>query len=115
MAFYEAVFIARSDISSGDVQKLTDKFTALIKELGGKVIKSEYWGNRQLAYVVRKNKKGHYVLLGLDAPTSAIKELERQFRLSEDVIRYLTVRVEAISKEPSPLLRSDEGEQEEAA
>jgi small subunit ribosomal protein S6 len=108
MALYEATFIARRDISTQDVTKLTDQFSAIITSNGGKVVKSEYWGLRNMAYKVKKNKKGHYVMLGLDAPSAAVKELERNLHLNEDVIRNLTIRVEEIEAGPSAPLKENE-------
>jgi small subunit ribosomal protein S6 len=104
MALYEHVLIARQDISPQQVDALVEDITRTVQELGGKVEKSEYWGLRNLAYRVRKNRKGHYCLLGLDAAPEAMHELERRQRLNEDVIRYLTIRVDEIDAEPSPVL-----------
>ena len=108
MALYEATFIARRDISAQDVTKLTDQFSSIVTSNGGKVVKSEYWGLRNMAYKVKKNKKGHYVMLGLDAPAAAVKELERNLHLNEDVIRNLTIRVEEIEAGPSAPLKENE-------
>lgn len=105
MAFYETTFIARRDISTQDVTKLTEQFSTIVTSNGGKVKKSEYWGLRNLAYRVKKNKKGHYVMLGLDAPAAAVKELERNLGLNEDVIRAITIRVEEIEEGPSAPMR----------
>jgi small subunit ribosomal protein S6 len=105
MALYESTFIARRDISAQDVTKLTEQFSTIVTSNGGKVVKSEYWGLRNMAYKVKKNKKGHYVMLGLDAPSAAVKEMERNMRLNEDVIRNLTIRVEEIEKEQSAPLK----------
>lgn len=114
MAFYETTFIARRDISTQDVTKLTEQFTGIIAAGGGKVTKTEYWGLRNLAYKVKKNKKGHYVMLGHDAPAAALKELERNMGLNEDVIRTLTVRVEALEEGPSaPMKEATRSEQPE--
>jgi small subunit ribosomal protein S6 len=107
MPLYESTFIARQDITQSDVDKLADDFSALIKENGGEVKKREYWGLRSLAYKINKNRKGHYVMLGLDASAAAVNEMERKLRLNEDVIRNLTIRVDEISKEPSLLLQND--------
>jgi small subunit ribosomal protein S6 len=104
MALYEHVLIARQDISPQQVDALVEDITRNLQELGGKVEKSEYWGLRNLAYRVRKNRKGHYCLLCLDAPPEAVHELERRARINEDVIRYLTIRIEEIDPEPSPVL-----------
>src|SRR5271167_1384906 len=101
MPLYENVFIARQDISGAQVDALADSFTQLIAEQGGEVKKREYWGLRNLAFRMKKNRKGHYVLFNLDAPAPAIAELERTMRINEDVLRYLTLRVEALEEGPS--------------
>jgi len=106
MPFYEHVFIARQDISSAQVDSLTSTFSALVKEHGGKIEKTEYWGVRTLAYRIKKNRKGHYVLFNLDAPTNAVQELERNERLNEDILRYMTIRVEELEEGPSVLMRN---------
>jgi small subunit ribosomal protein S6 len=114
MPFYENVFIARQDISSTQVEALADQFAALVGEHGGQVAKREYWGLRNLAFRIKKNRKGHYVLFNLDAPAAAVSELERNMRINEDVLRYLTVRVEELEAGPSAVMqnrgRSDERE-----
>lgn len=104
MPLYESTFVARQDVSVQDVNKLTDQMSAVISSHGGKLVKSEYWGLRNLAYKIKKNRKGHYVMLALDAPADTVRELERQLKLNEDVIRALTVRVEEIEKSPSPVM-----------
>jgi small subunit ribosomal protein S6 len=104
MPLYENVFIARQDISGAQVDALADSFVQLIADNGGEVKKREYWGLRNLAYRMRKNRKGHYVLMNLSAPPAAIAELERTMRITEDVLRYLTLRVEALDLELSPVL-----------
>ena len=106
MPFYENVFIARQDISSTQAEALTEQFANLIAEQGGKVTKKEQWGLRNIAYRIKKNRKGHYVLMNIEAPAAAIIEMERQMRISEDVLRYLTVRVEALEEGPSAMLVS---------
>jgi small subunit ribosomal protein S6 len=106
MPFYENVFIARQDISTAQVEALTDTFANLVAEQGGKVEKREYWGLRNLAYRIKKNRKGHYVLFNLDAPPAAVSELERNMRINEDVLRYLTVRVEELEAGPSAVLQN---------
>lgn len=114
MALYEHVFVARQDISPAQVEVLTDELQKIIRDLEGRVTKVEYWGLRTLQYKIKKNRKGHYTLLDIDAPASAIVELERQLRLNEDILRYLTIRVEEHSKDPSPLMgrrdRDDRGD-----
>ena len=106
MPFYENVFIARQDISSAQAEALTEQFANLIAEQGGKVTKKEQWGLRNIAYRIKKNRKGHYVLMNIDAPAAAVTEMERQMRINEDVLRYLTVRVEALEEGPSAMLQS---------
>src|SRR6516165_3654475 len=100
MPLYENVFIARQDISGAQVDTLADTFTQLVADNGGEVKKREYWGLRNLAYRMRKNRKGHYVLLNIDSPSAAIAELERTMRINEDVIRYLTIRVDELEEGP---------------
>ncbi|MET0183209.1 MAG: 30S ribosomal protein S6 [Caulobacterales bacterium] len=104
MAFYEHVLIARQDISQQQVDALLEELTKTVTELGGEVKKTEYWGLRNLAYRIRKNRKGHYCLLNLDAPKTAVAEIERRLKINEDVLRYMTVSVDALDEEPSPVL-----------
>lgn len=106
MALYECVFIARQDIGSTQAQALIETFTKVIEENGGSVPKNEYWGLKSLAYRIKKNRKGHYVLLNLDAPHEAVKELERQMGLNEDVLRSMVVRVEELEEGPSAMMQS---------
>ena len=106
MPLYENVFIARQDISGAQVDALADSFTTLIAEQGGEIKKREYWGLRNLAYRMNKNRKGHYVLFNIDAPAPAIAELERTMRINEDVVRYLTIRVDALEEAPSAVMQS---------
>ena len=106
MAFYECVYIARQDISSSQVDTLTEQFTAIITENGGSVAKTEYWGLRNMAYRVKKNRKGHYVLLNIDAPSAAVQEMERVMRLNDDVLRTLTIKVDVLEEEPSVVMQN---------
>ncbi len=106
MPYYESVFIARQDISAPQVETLTDTFTEIISGGGGSVTKREYWGLRNLAYRIKKNRKGHYMLLNIDAPSEAIQEMERNMRISEDILRYMTIRVEELEEGPSVMARS---------
>src|SRR5260370_5906853 len=106
MALYETVFIARQDISATQVEALTDTFAAVIAEGKGEVKKREYWGLRTLAFRIKKNRKGHYVLFNLDAPPAAVAEMERNMRINEDVLRFLTVRVDALEEGPSAVMQS---------
>ncbi|HEY7690594.1 MAG TPA: 30S ribosomal protein S6, partial [Dongiaceae bacterium] len=101
----ENVFIARQDISAAQADTLAETFTNVITENGGKVTKKENWGLRNIAYRIKKNRKGHYVLLNIDAPPAAVQEMERQMRISEDILRYLTTRVEELEEGPSAMLR----------
>jgi small subunit ribosomal protein S6 len=115
MAYYEPVLIARPEISPQQVDTLIEEVTNAVKELGGVVGKTEYWGLRNLTYRIRKNRKGHYALLNLDCPTTAIAELERRLKINEDVMRFKTIRVEELDEEPSPILaRRDRDERRRA-
>jgi small subunit ribosomal protein S6 len=115
MAFYEHVLIARQDISQQQVEALLEDLTRTLGELGGAVAKQEYWGLRNLAYRIRKNRKGHYCLLNIDAPETAVAELERRQKINEDIIRYMTVRVETLDPEPSPVLARRDREERRRA
>ena len=106
MPLYENVFIARQDISAAQVDAIADQFTALVAEHGGQVTKREYWGLRNISYRIKKNRKGHYMLFNLDAPPAAVNELERNMRINEDVLRYLTVRVEEHEAGPSVVMQN---------
>ena len=106
MPFYETVFIARQDATAAQVEALTESFAGIIAEQGGKITKKEYWGLRSLTYRIKKNRKGHYMLLNIDASPAAVKEMERNMRISEDVLRLLTVRVEELEEGPSAMLHS---------
>jgi len=105
MPLYEHVFLARQDISQQQVEAMVQTFRTLLEEQGGKVGKTEYWGLKSLAYRIKKNRKAHYALLNIDAPHEAVTELERQERLSTDVIRFLTVRVDEHDDTPSAMMR----------
>ena len=112
MPFYEHVFLARQDASTQQVEELTTQMTGIVEQAGGKVTKTENWGVRSLTYRMNKNRKAHFVLLNIEAPSSAIAEIERQERISEDVIRYLTVRVEEHEEGPSAMMRKVERDRE---
>ena len=112
MALYEHVLIARQDISAQQAEALNDQLKAMLEEAGGKVAKIEYWGLRNLAYRINKNRKGHYSLLAIDSPAGPVKEMERQLSLNEDVLRFLTVKVEELDLELSPILARRDRERE---
>ena len=108
VSLYENVFIARQDISTAQVDGLIETFEKIIADMGGSVPKKESWGLRTMAYKIKKNRKGHYVLMNIDAPGEAIQEMERQMHLHEDVLRYLTTRVDELEEGPSAVLRAKE-------
>lgn len=103
---YECIFIARQDIPAQDVHKLADKFVSLFEEHGTSLVKREYWGLRPLAYEIKKNKKGHYVYLGLKGNSAAVKEFERNCKINEDVLKYLSLRVDAIEEGASIMMQA---------
>ena len=112
MPLYEHVFLARQDASTQQVEELTTQMTGIVEGLGGKVTKTENWGVRSLTYRMNKNRKAHFVLMNIDAPSAAVTEIERQERISEDVIRYLTVRVEEHEEGPSAMMRKADRDRE---
>jgi small subunit ribosomal protein S6 len=112
MPLYEHVFLARQDASSQQVEELTAQMTGVVEQAGGKVTKTENWGVRSLTYRMNKNRKAHFVLLNIDAPSAAVAEVERQERISEDVIRYLTVRVDELEEGPSAMMRKADRDRE---
>jgi small subunit ribosomal protein S6 len=101
MTHYENVFIARQDISSAQVDALADAFSEIITAAGGKIHRREYWGLKSLQYRIKKNRKGHYVLLNIEAASDAMQEMERQMRLNEDVLRHMTIRTDELIDAPS--------------
>src|SRR4051794_2039026 len=112
MPLYEHVFLARQDASPQQVEELTTQMTGIVEQGGGKVVKTENWGVRSLTYRMNKNRKAHFVLLNIDGPSAVIAEMERQERISEDVIRYLSVRVEEHEEGPSAMLRKVDRDRE---
>jgi small subunit ribosomal protein S6 len=108
MPLYEHVFLARQDLSQAQIDALAENATKIIEENQGKVVKTETWGLRSLAYKIQKNRKAHFVMLDVEASGPAIAELERQTRMNEDVIRYMTVRVEEHENGPSVMMRKQE-------
>lgn len=115
MAFYECTFVARADLSKADVEKLTTSFSKIITDMKGTVAKTEYWGLRTLAYKINKMGKGHYTLLGLDCEPAALKELERQISINEDIIRTLTVRVDKMDATPTVMMQQKSGDSYESS
>ena len=108
MALYEHIIIVRQDVPAAQVETLTEELSGIITENGGSVEKVEQWGLRSLAYRIKKNRKGHYVLMNIDAPSAAVQELERIERINEDIIRIMTIRVEELEEGPSAMLRARE-------
>ncbi|MCP1757437.1 small subunit ribosomal protein S6 [Bradyrhizobium elkanii] len=112
MPLYEHVFLARQDASTQQVDELTAQMTGIVEQGGGKVTKTESWGVRSLTYRMNKNRKAHFVLMNIDAPSAVVTEIERQERINEDVIRYLTVRVEEHEEGPSAMMRKADRDRE---
>jgi small subunit ribosomal protein S6 len=112
MPLYEHVFLSRQDASPQQVEELTAQFKGVIEQLGGKVTKVEQWGVKSLSYRLRKNRKAHFTLLNIDTPPAAINEIERQERLNEEVLRYITVRVEELEEGPSAMMRKVDRDRE---
>ena len=115
MALYEHIFLARQDVSAQQVEDLVNNLTEVLTVGGGKVTKNEYWGLKSLSYRIKKNRKAHYTLLNIDAPSSAVAEMERQMSINEDILRYMTVRVDELEEGPSAMMqkrdeRSDRGD-----
>jgi len=108
MPLYEHVFLARQDLAQAQVDALAENATKIIEDNGGKVVKTETWGLRSLAYRIAKNRKAHYVLLDVDAPAGVVAELERQTQINEDAIRYMTIKVDAHEQGPSAMMRRNE-------
>ena len=108
MPFYEHVLLVRQDVSTQQVEELTTQLKGVIEQLGGKVTKIEQWGAKSLSYRLRKNRKAHFTFMNLDAPPAAINEIERLERLNEDVLRYLTVRVDELEEGPSAMMRKSD-------
>jgi small subunit ribosomal protein S6 len=105
MPLYEHVYLARQDVTTQQVDELTAQFKGIIEQMGGSIDKTEYWGLKSLSYRLRKNRKAHFTLMNVNAPAAALAEIERQERLNEDVLRYLTVRVDEHETGPSAMMR----------
>jgi small subunit ribosomal protein S6 len=106
MALYECVLIARQDISAAQAEALSEQFAQIIRDNGGTIEKTEYWGLKTLTYKVKKNRKGHYTLFNISAPAAAVAEMERNMSINEDVLRYMTVRVDELDANPSAMMQS---------
>jgi small subunit ribosomal protein S6 len=106
MALYETVFIARQDISSAQAEALAQTYSQMIVDNGGQIAKTEHWGLKTLAFRMNKNRKGHYVLLNIDAPSAAVLEMERNMRINEDVLRYMSIRVDEHEEGPSAMMQN---------
>jgi small subunit ribosomal protein S6 len=113
MALYEHVYLARQDISAQQAEALSEQFKGIIEQQGGKVEKIEYWGVKSLAYRINKNRKAHFTLFNLAAPASAVAEMERQMGINEDVLRFLTVRVEELEQVPSAMMHKRDDDDRE--
>jgi len=113
MPLYEHVYLARQDLSAQQVEELTTQLSGVIGQMGGTVTKNEYWGLKSLTYRIRKNRKAHMTLLNVEAPAAALSEIERQERLNEDVLRYLTIRVEEHEEAPSAMLRKSDRDRDD--
>lgn len=105
MSLYESTFITRQDLSKQDVTKLAESLCAIIEKSGGKVVKNEYWGLKNLSYRINKNRKGHYTMLAIEAAAPAVHEMERNMRINEDIIRALTIRVDEMEEGPSCMMQ----------
>ena len=112
MALYEHVFLTRQDATSAQVDALVEQYKGIIAAGGGNVAKTEYWGVKSISFRIKKNRKAHYTLMNIDAPSAAVAEMERQMSISEDVIRYMTVKVEALEEGPSAQMRRRDDREE---
>jgi small subunit ribosomal protein S6 len=108
MALYEHVFLARQDVTPQQVEGFVDQYKAVIEQNGGQVAKTEMWGVKSLAYRIKKNRKAHFTMFNLDAPAAAVAEMERQMRINEDILRFMTIRVDALDAEPSVMMQKRE-------
>jgi len=105
MPLYEHVFMARQDVTSQQVETLAEQYKGIIEAGGGSVAKTEAWGVKSLAYRIKKNRKAHFTMLNIDAPAAAVAEMERQMRINEDVLRFLTIRVDELEEAPSAMMQ----------
>ena len=112
MPLYEHVYLARQDVSARQVEELTAQFKGTIEKMGGTIPKVEYWGVKSLNFRIRKNRKAHFTLMNVDAPPAALAEIERQERINEDVLRYITIRVDELEEGPSAMMRKVDRDRE---
>ena len=108
MALYEHIYLARQDVTAQQVETMTEQFKSVIEANGGKVGKIEYWGVKSLAYRIKKNRKAHFTLFNVNAPAAAVAEMERQMGINEDILRFMTIRVEELEEGPSAMMRKRE-------
>jgi small subunit ribosomal protein S6 len=108
MPLYEHIFIARQDVTSQQVETLIDQYKGVIEAGGGTIEKTENWGVKSLAYRIKKNRKAHFAMFNLNAPPAAVAEMERQMRINEDILRFLTIKVDALDTEPSVMMQKRE-------
>jgi len=106
MATYECVYIARQELTAAQTEQLSTDLTKIVSSNNGEIKNQEYWGLRNLAYKIRKNRKGHYVFMNVDAPATALSELERSLHFNEDVLRFMSIRVEELEEDASPMMRN---------
>jgi small subunit ribosomal protein S6 len=111
MSLYEHVFLARQDVTAQQVEAMTEQYKAVIEAGGGSIAKVEYWGVKSLAYRIKKNRKAHYALMNITAPAAAVAEMERQMGINEDILRFMTVRVEEHEIEPSAMMQRRDREE----
>jgi small subunit ribosomal protein S6 len=111
MALYEHVFLARQDVSAQQVETMTEQFKGIIEAAGGTISKIEYWGVKSLAYRIKKNRKAHFALLNISSPAAGVAEMERQMKINEDVVRFMTIKVEALEEGPSAMMQRREREE----
>jgi small subunit ribosomal protein S6 len=112
MPLYEHIYLARQDVSPQQVEEMTNNMTEVLTQGGGKVTKNEYWGLKSLSYRIKKNRKAHYSLLNIDAPAPAVAEMERQMRINEDILRFMTVRVDELEEGPSAMMQKRDRDDE---
>jgi small subunit ribosomal protein S6 len=105
MALYEHIFLARQDVSPQQVEEMVANMTGVLTAGGGKITKNEYWGLKSLSYRIKKNRKAHYSLINIDAPAAAVAEMERQMRINEDILRFMTVRMDVLEEGPSAMMQ----------